>query len=542
MFVSPVVTANENNERPFASIYTDADAISSWAYDAIREATEKSIVKGNDGRIHPKNPITRAEFTKLIVTIVGIDTNISHTVSFTDVSVNDWFYPYVNAGYKEKIISGYTSSQFLPNGQITREEMATIIARALALPTAQPDTQIKDIGNVATWAQSSVKAIIAADLMQGYDHYFQPKHLATREMAIVVAMRAYHFQGGPARDPGGATVDRSETINQVISETATFMQKMVPDPTVGSIAGEWTIFGLARSNEKVNESYYEKYYANVVKEVKRLMPATASKTEGRLDRSKGTEHSRVILALTALGKDIRDVAGYDLRQALADFDYVTIQGINGPIFALIAFDSKNYEIPIVENVKTQTTRQRLIDFILAREITGGGWALGLNPPEADPDITAMALQSLTPYYHQRADVKAAIDRGVQWLSAAQDRSGGYRSWGSLNAESVAQVVVALSGLGIDADKDQRFVKNGNSALSALLSFSAKEGGFYHIKRGEVGNGGAAPGLVDPMATDQAMYALVAYQRFLEGKHRLYDMTDVRVLHSLSMSAMREVHL
>lgn len=322
---------------------------------------------------------------------------------------------------------------------------------------------------------------------------------------------------------------RLAEVKQTIKENAAFMQQMVLNPTVGSIAGEWTILSLARSDEKVANEYYAKYYNNVVNEVKRLMPAANGKPEGRLHRSKGTEHSRLILALTAIGKDIKDIGGYDLRLALADFDYVTKQGINGPIFALIAFDSFNYEIPVVKGVKTQTTRERLIDYILAREIKSGGWALGTNPPEADPDITAMALQALTPYYYKRSDVKSAVDRAIAWLSSVQDNSGGYRSWGSLNVESIAQVIVALSGLGIDADTDPRFIKNGNSALDALLSFRSKNGGFYHVKAGDKGNGGAQPGVVDPMATDQAMYALVAYQRFLEGKNRLYDMSDITPL-------------
>lgn len=510
------------------SMYKDANQISPWAYSYIEEATKNSIIQGANGKINPKGQITRAEFTKLIVSILDLETEINNAIQFIDVNVGDWFYPYVNAGYKEEIITGYNNSKFLPHGKITREEMATIIVRALQLHQTQDDVKLYDMDKVDAWARPAVKTIVAMDLMQGYDHNFKPKDLATREMAIVVAMRAYHFfyeKDDRVEKEENKGSDRLAEVKQVINDTATFMQNMVPEPTVGSIAGEWTVFSLARSNEKVENKYYEKYYENVVNEVNRLMPETPGKPEGRLHRAKGTEHSRIILSLTAIGRDITDVGNYDLRLALADFDYVITQGINGPIFALIAFDSFNYDIPTVEGDKTQTTRERLINFILDREIEGGGWALGENPPEADPDITAMAIQGLTPYYHERADVKAAVDRGINWLSSVQHSSGGYRSWGSLNSESIAQVIVALSGLGIDAHTDPRFVKNGNSALDALLSFRAEGGGFYHVKAGEIGNGGAEPGVVDPMATDQAMYALVAYERFRDGKNRLYDMTD-----------------
>ncbi|QNK60207.1 S-layer homology domain-containing protein [Paenibacillus sp. PAMC21692] len=512
LFILLLGQAAHAEPREFA--YADADAISPWAYEHVREATELSIIQGHNGRIDPKSHITRAEFTKLLVSVMGLDTEAVHAEPFVDVKESDWFYPYVNAGYSREIVSGNSTERFLPHAPITREEMATMLVRALSLPGKQTNVSFIDLEEVATWARASVIAIAEADFMQGHDRYFRPKALATREMAIVVAIRAHH------------SLHKETSVKQLIQANTAFMQEMVPEPTVGSIAGEWSVFGIARSGEKAADGYYEAYYRNVVKEVQRFMPAANGKPDGRLDRNKGTEHSRLIIALTAIGEDVTDVGGYDLRLALADFNYVTKQGINGPIFALIAFDSLNYDIPLVEGVNVQTTRDRLIEFILEREIEGGGWALGTNPTEADPDITAMAIQGLTPYYDKRQDVKEAIDRGLLRLSAAQDSSGGYRSWGSLNSESAAQVVVALSGLGIDADTDSRFVKNGASVLHSLLSFSSEDGGFYHIKAGEAGNGGAEPGMVDPMATDQALYALVAYERFLEGRNRLYDMTDI----------------
>lgn len=517
----------EKSASPISSgldhIYTDANLISPWAYDDIHQATNNGVIEGNGGKINPKGYITRAEFTKLMVMLLGIDLKEDDPLLFDDVRVEDWFYPYIHAGVKENIVSGYTDSEFQPYRYITRQEMAVIMVRALNIQPAASAT-LKDLNEAAVWAQASVKAVAAASVMQGDAGYFRPLDLATREMAFVVAMRAQAYSSS---ENSGENPVTKEQIRQLISQNATYMQRMVTSPTLGSIGGEWTIIGLARSGEQVPAAYYETYYRNVIAEVEKLMPATASKAEGRLDRSKGTEHSRLILGLTSIGQDITNVGGYDLRLALADFDYVTRQGINGPIFALIAFDSSNYEIPLDERVKVQTTRNGLIDFILDREIKGGGWALGATANEADPDITSMAIQALTPYYESRDDVKEAIDRGVDWLSSAQDSSGGFRSWGALNAESVSQVIVALSGLGIDANSDARFVKGNHSAIDALLSFSSTSGGFYHIQSGEAGNGGAAPGIVDPMATDQAMYALVAYERYLTGKHALYHMTDLR---------------
>lgn len=510
-----IETPKNNEKSSLAKIYTDVKLISPWAHDFIDEATKKGFIEGYAGKINPKSNVTRAEFTKLMVSVLGLDIKMDRVSNFTDVKPGDWFYPYVNTAYNEKIVQGF-DGKFLPNDNITREEMAVMIVRALNLKHAGSTDSLKDNHKISPWAKLAVGTLVSSKLMEGYDNKFNPRDLSTREMAIVVAMRANHYDPKKANED---TTKANSNVSKIIKETASFMQEAVTDPIVASVGGEWTVFGLARSGENVPNSYYDKYYATVEKTLKEKF--------GVLHSIKYTEYDRVILALTAIGKDVKNVAGYDLREPLADFNKVIVQGINGPIFALIALDSKNYEIPVVQGVEVQTTREKLIDFILSREINGGGWALGQNPPEADPDITAMAIQGLTPYYETNEKVKKAVDRGINWLSGVQQNDGGYKSWGSLNSESVAQVIVALTGLGIDPHTDKRFVKNGKSALDSLLSFAAPGGGFYHVKAGEQGNGGAEPGQVDLMATDQAMYALVAYDRFLKDKNRLYDMTDVR---------------
>ncbi len=500
-----------------SKIYSDSSSISTWALEAVNRATQKGFISGFNGKFNPKANITRAEFTKIIASALGLNIEEHKVIDFTDVKENQWFYPYVNAAYKAGIING-SGNKFNPNKNITREEMAAIIVRALKLKSTKANSIIKDLDKVSDWAKTEVETAVALGLMVGNDGYFDPRSFATKEMATVVAMRCFDYINNNKTEDKNIVKEKNIDVKNQIKETAEFMQKTITDPTVGSIGGEWTVFGLARSGVKVPKEYFEKYYANVEKVLK--------EKSGILHRMKYTEYDRVILALTAIGKDVKNVAGYDLTKPLADFNTLIKQGINGPIFALIALDSKNYEIPIDNTVKVQTTRQILIDFILDREIDGGGWALGEKPSEADPDITAMAIQSLAPYYNKDKNVKTAVDRGLDWLSKVQKSDGGYSSWGSINSESIAQVIVALTSLGIDPHNDERFIKNGNSVVDALLSFSVPGGGFYHIKPGGKGNGGAKPGEVDPMATDQAMYALIAYDRFINGQNRLYDMTDV----------------
>ncbi len=315
----------------------------------------------------------------------------------------------------------------------------------------------------------------------------------------------------------------STTINEYINQTASLMYKTIPEPTVASIGGEWTVLSLARSGVKVPKSYYDDYYKRVEQ--------TLKDCDGQLHKIKYTEYSRVILALTAINKDVINVAGYNLLSYLSDFNKVKKQGINGPIFALIAFDTKNYEIPQDPNAQVQNTRQMMIDYILDKEIykgtsNAGGWALSGNDP--DPDITFMAIQALSNYMDQ-PKVKEAVDRALTIMSKKQLASGGYSSWGSVNCESTAQAIVALTALGINLDQDSRFIKtdsNGNkkTLVDGMLHFYCEGGGFAHITEGYDGGGGSGTGL-NAMATDQGMYALVAYNRYLKGQNKLYNMTD-----------------
>ncbi|WP_232057944.1 S-layer homology domain-containing protein [Cohnella abietis] len=505
-------------EFDLTKLYSDADAISSWAYTAISKSTQNGFIQGSNNKFNPKSTITRAEFTKILVSMLRLNISADKVISFTDVAEKDWYYPYVNVASKEGIMTGF-NNKFNPNDKITREQMAVTIIRALGIKSSKQAPVIKDIKSVSAWAKADVELIVSFELMLGDNQLFNPKDMVTREMAAVVATRAYDFKNETKASEENPAKEVNNEVKKYIQATAAFLQKAVTDPVVASVGGEWTVLGLARSDVKIPNEYYAKYYANLEK--------TLKEKSGKLHNVKYTEYDRVILALTSIGKKIDNVAGYHLAEPLADFDTVIKQGINGPIFALIALDSNQYEIPLVKEVKTQTTRELLIDFILKREINGGGWTLGSNATQSDPDITGMVIQSLTPYYESNANVKAAVDRGIAWLSKAQKADGGYSSMDSMNSESVAQVIVALTSLGIDPHRDPRFIKNGHSAVDALLGFTTPGGGFYHIKQGGADNGGAKPGDVDLMASDQAMYALVAYDRLINGKTRLYDMTDVK---------------
>ena len=288
--------------------------------------------------------------------------------------------------------------------------------------------------------------------------------------------------------------------DEIYKTTGDFMATL-GTPTVNSTGGEWMVIGLARSGRPVPAGYYD----NVVDYVK----AKADANE-RLHRAKVTDNARVILALTAIGKDVTNVGGHNLLKGLDSMDYIQTQGINGPIFTLIALDSHNY--PTMGDV----TREKLIETILGAALEDGGWTL--SGTKADPDMTAMAIQALAPYYKTNETVKAAVDKALEALSALQRNDGGFGSWGTVNSESCAQVIVALTALGIDPTADSRFVKNDLTVLDALASFYVTGGGFRHTAGGDL----------DGMATEQGYYALAAYYRFVNAQTRLYDMSDVTI--------------
>ena len=300
-----------------------------------------------------------------------------------------------------------------------------------------------------------------------------------------------------------------ETAAFSLDDCAAAMLESVREPAYGSVGGEWAALGLARWGGEVPQDWFESYYEAVETYV--------GSCEGVLDTRKHTEYARVILTLTAIGRDPADVGGYDLLVPLADYEQTVFQGINGAVFALLALDSGSYEIPRNTADGTQASRELYVDYILTTECSGGGWAL--SGMEADIDITAMTVQALAKY-RDRQDVADAIDRALILLSERQNEDGGYTAAApdgsaSESSESVSQVIVALTELGISMD-DPRFVKNGHTLEDRLLDYLTENNGFRHVMEGEA----------NLIATEQAFYALVAIHRMEQGQTTLYDMSDV----------------
>ena len=212
-----------------------------------------------------------------------------------------------------------------------------------------------------------------------------------------------------------------------------------------------------------------------------------------------TDHERVALMMTALGIDASE-----LIDAIAQLPGEKMDSVNAQAFALLAYDAGQYALP--ENAAN--TRETAAAYLLAHQNADGGWAYYGDVSEAS--MTAMVLSALAPYRDDPA-VEAAVQEGIECLSALQTAGGGYGYDGVENSNDAATVVIALTSLGIDAGSDARFVKNGNSVLSSLLSFVTEDLQFGYDSNAEA----------NAYATEQGFRALIAYSRYQADGYNVY---------------------
>ncbi|MBR5337423.1 MAG: Ig-like domain-containing protein [Lachnospiraceae bacterium] len=322
-----------------------------------------------------------------------------------------------------------------------------------------------------------------------------------------------------------ASASNEKALETAYNSTKTYVGNILKNTHSDDLLGsEWFILGHLRSDYSkdidLGSEYFQVLFRHVDITVKEQM----------LPWRNPTDYARVIICLSSFGYDPTDVAGYDLIKALSDYKYITNGTLNCATWALLAFDSGNdtgkyTPVPNSRNGRN-VTRDKLIQHILDNKITGGGWNLhkASYGNAVDPDITAMTIQALAPYYNKRTDVKTAVDEALNKLSEMQDKNtAGYVTYygeqKNDSSETIDQVIVALASLGIDPEKDSRFIKNGKSLLDSLLRFAVSGGGFKHNPDDTGVNG---------LATAQSFYALTAYYRMRNGRSFLYDMSDVSV--------------
>lgn len=308
-------------------------------------------------------------------------------------------------------------------------------------------------------------------------------------------------------------------FDKVYADTKKYIQNNVPAPVVAYDRGEWAVLGLARAGVALSDEYIQAYYDKVVAYVKANIGSDGVLVDPESHNPAVTDNERIILALTAIGKDPANVGGKNLLTALQNKDIMKVDkesdtNINGLVFGLLALNSGNY---------TQDSYW-LVQAILDQQNADGSWSSSAETkPASDVDMTAMALQALAPYYNEGDDttVNAAVDKALQWLSAK------YKGTGYTSAESCAQVVVALSALQLNANSDSSFVKTVDGAPTSVLGDLLR----YYLGEGQGFKHAASLKTADQKATEQALYAMAAYERYCQRTKALYDMTDAVCAHS-----------
>lgn len=278
-------------------------------------------------------------------------------------------------------------------------------------------------------------------------------------------------------------------INSKVSKqkkiTAEYLEETIKNPSVGSIAGDWVVFDLKKSNKKVPKNYYDNYYDNV----RGLLKAK----NGKITEDMYTNYARIAIALKSIGKDPENVEGYNLLKPLDDKEVVVSQGINGPIYSIIAAHYCGYEL---ENLNTY------LEYIIENMKEGNE----LEGDFAEVDYNGMALQALA-YYQDNQDVKKTIDNILSRLSILQKEDGSFG-----NCEATSQVILGLCANGIDPLEMEKLNKSGKTLIDGLLKYAKGDGFVHSLKEGKP----------NQMATEQGMMALIAYSELKDGKMLLPD--------------------
>ena len=263
-------------------------------------------------------------------------------------------------------------------------------------------------------------------------------------------------------------------VNDAISKTS---EKMLQD----GIESDWVALGLSRSGKNIPIEAKLNY-----------VKAVTEKVEKRVNRFSATDLARTIIMMNAMNADPKMVGEHNLVQKLYESDKVN--SVTGYTFALLAFDTKKYEIP----VDSKWNRVALVDALLNAQHTDGGWtydSASSKDSASSVDVTGMVLSALAPY-QDRADVKPAVQKAVAYLYNEQLENGGFSADGQENSNSAAQAIIGLS---LVKDVDQNRL---HKAVQNLLSYQLPNGEFKWLPGDQTGSG---------MATEQALLALLQFR-------------------------------
>ena len=178
---------NQNNNTPDNKPSYPTDIDGHWAKSNIEYVYDHSLMNGYpEGIFAPENSITRAEFATVMSKFMELGEDSAAADKFSDVD-GHWAKGYIGALYSREIVNGVSDIEFAPDANITRQEIATILARAFKLTEKSADV-FADNDSIAEWASDFVYITKAAGYMQGDENNnFNPIANATRaEVATII--------------------------------------------------------------------------------------------------------------------------------------------------------------------------------------------------------------------------------------------------------------------------------------------------------------------------------------------------------------------
>lgn len=165
-----------------------------WAKDAIEGLYYAGIVNGmEDGVYNPSGLVTREQFAKMVVQLFGLSTGNGNT-NFVDVKADAWYAPYITSAMQAGYIQGQSNEYFGIGESIMRQDMATILYRALGDMNSKASLSFTDKENIASYAEDAIAELVGLGVLNGYeDGTFNPRGTATRAEAAKTIWGIYQI-------------------------------------------------------------------------------------------------------------------------------------------------------------------------------------------------------------------------------------------------------------------------------------------------------------------------------------------------------------
>lgn len=163
-----------------ARIFSDVPA-NAWYRSYVEDLFSRKVIHGYpNGEFRPQNSVSRAEFSKTLCLVRSWKLLSPAVPSFGDCPRDNWAYGFIETAKANRAINGYTDGDVRPGNNITRAEIAKMLARSLNLDVGE--TTLADIDR--HWARDYIGACVRAGIAHGYtDGFYRPDNAVTRAEA-----------------------------------------------------------------------------------------------------------------------------------------------------------------------------------------------------------------------------------------------------------------------------------------------------------------------------------------------------------------------